>query len=228
MFKVIIKGFIWYGTISLILISCVNDKHKKKLDLFCPFAENDHLEYWNYGVIIHTDGSKDENEAYNIYEVIAIEKTPQSTVVQFKNYYSDTTGMIEEYDIKFIYEDKRVYFIRHDNSIDSLKFVLGDNRLRIIEDYVDSLNYHHIVKIEANDASVQTRKGRVFDGCLKLLETIHESGKSPTDFIFQKISYYKDTILITYMCINRMEADKGIKEFRTESHLEGFKIAVWR
>jgi len=228
MFQIIIKGFIWYCTASLVFISCVSTANREKSKSFCPYDVNDHLEYWNYGIIVLTDDSKEESEAYNIYEVVSVEQTPEGTVVQFKNYYSDSTGVMEEYDIKFIYGENKVYLIRQNGNLDSLKFSLSDNQPSTLEDYIDSLGYHHRIKIEDNNASVQTKKGRLFEGCLKLVEIIYEPEKSPKDFVFQKISYYKDTILVKYTSINRMEADKGIKELRTESHLEGYNVFAWR
>ncbi|MBN1349701.1 hypothetical protein JXJ21_09850 [candidate division KSB1 bacterium] len=224
-----LKGIVFALLIlACIIFSCSEGTNEKNAKSFCPYDVNDHLEYWNYGEVIHSDGFRGENEAHIIYEVVDIRKVPEGTRVQFKNYYSDTTGVVEEFDLYFLYAKDRIYLYRYDGSVDSLKFRLDENRVGTLEDYTDSLGCRHVVQVAENNATVQTRKGRLFSGCLKLVETIKEPGTSATDFIFHKISYYKDTILIKYMSVNRMEEDKGIRELRTESELEDYNVFAWR
>jgi len=229
MWNITFKGFVGLALLSLFFLRCSGKDSELKQKNYCPYAVNDHLEYSNHGTVIQTDGLEAETDVSIIYEVTGIEHQGDDVIVQFKNFYADASGVTEEYDIKFVYGKKRVYFYSPDGgSMDSLRFELGESRAKTIQDEIDSSGLRHRIQIEEINATVQTRKGRIFEGCMKVVEMIQEPNKPEGDYVFHKISFYKDTILIKYFSVNRMEEDKGIRELRTESELEDYNVSRWR
>jgi dipeptidyl aminopeptidase/acylaminoacyl peptidase len=220
LFKPLILGC----TFTLIFINC---QQTQKRHQFCPYAVGDHLEYRNNWQLNYENGIKEKSKVFIIYEVLDVAYDDTNSVVKLKRYYSDVNGTSED-SILNIYSPKKVYIIRPDKSKDSLAFTLGDNQVRTLQDVTDSTGMRQVVKLVDNNASVSNSKGYQFDGCLKLTTAVYDINSPKNEFVFEKTSYFKNTILVKYQSTDRRQEEIGIKELVVESELEEFNIFAWR
>lgn len=219
-FKRIILGCLLFS----FLLSC---QQSQKLNRYNPYEVGDHLQYHNNYEVNYETGHIEKSRVFIIYEVLSIENQSDSARIKMKRYYSDMNGTVED-SIFNIYTNRKVYIIRPDLSQDSLVFTLGNSEIGTISDTIDSTGLRQVVKIVDNQASVTNSKGNVFDNCLKITTSVYDPGSPEFEFVFQKISYFKDTILVKYSSLDRRQAEIGVKEIIVNSELEEFNVAEWR
>jgi hypothetical protein len=208
------------------LISCQSEK-RITVSKYCPYATGDFLEYHNQGIVHYQDGNKQENTVYIIYEVIHLANSPRGSEVRLKRYYTDLNGTVED-SVTYVYTKNRIVMIRPDDTPDSLKFILGDNRPQTLENTTDSLGMRVVTKIVDNNATFTNSKQETFTGCLKVVTTNYDTSSPDPDFVFQKISYYKDTILVKFTSIDHRERERGVESLEVDSELESYNIFAWR
>ncbi len=214
--------FIWF--LSIISCSVIQRRH---ISRYCPYAIGDHLEYRNHWLIRNPDGHQEKSDVFTIYEVLDISGTTDATRVKLKRYYTDINGTVEDSVLNF-YTRNKLIMVRPDLTKDSLAFALGHNAVQTLEDKTDSNGIQQIQKIEDTQTAVTTANGNTFKDCLKLVTYMYDTKISRENYIYQKTSYYKDTILIKYSSIDYRQRDEGIAELRADSELESYHIYAWR
>ncbi len=211
---------------GLILSGCF--KHRPAgMNQNCPYTTGDHLEYENHSSMRLSDGTEQKDNVFIILEVLGLESSQNETRVKLKRYYTDRSGTLED-SLYHIYSARRVIIIRPDNSRDSLAFELGNTEIQTLADFTDSAGFRHTVKLTENKASVTNTKDEVFKDCIKVVKTILPPKAGEDQYVYKRIAYYKDTILIKYLSVDKQERDKGIEELLAISELTGYKIEMWR
>jgi len=208
------------------LTGCQSEK-RIAVSEYCPYVVGDFLEYHNQGIVKYLDGNKQENTVYIIYEVLHLANSSRGSEVRLKRYYTDLNGTVED-SVTYVYTKNRIVMIRPDDTPDSLKFILGDNRLQTLENTTDSLGMRVVTKIVENNASITNAKNETFTGCLKVVTTTYDTSSPVPDFIYQKISYYKDTILVKFTSIDHRDRERGVESLEVDSELESYNIFAWR
>ncbi|MBN2090880.1 hypothetical protein JW964_14800 [candidate division KSB1 bacterium] len=211
---------------GLIFFGCSNQR-PEGMNRNCPYSLGDHLEYENHSSMRLSDGTEQKDNVFIILEVIGLEASPSETWVKLKRYYTDRSGTVED-SLYHIYSSRRVLIIRPDNSRDSLSFELGNTDIQTLADFTDSAGFRHTVKLIENSATVTNTKNEVFKNCIKIVKTIQPPKAGEDEFVYKRIAYYKDTILIKYLSVDNQHRDEGIEELLATSELTGYKIDVWR
>lgn len=208
------------------LTGCQSEK-RKNVSEYCPYAVGDFLEYHNQGVVKYLDGNKQENTVYIIYEVLNLANSARGSEVSLKRYYTDLNGTVED-SVTYVYTRSRIIMLRPDDAPDSLKFILGDNRIQTLENTTDSLGMRVVTQVADSNATITNAKNESFSGCLKVVTSIYDTSSPDPDFVYQKISYYKSTILVKYTSIDRRERERGVESLQVDSELESYNIFAWR
>lgn len=217
---------VWGLVCFIMLTGCQTEKRINVSD-YCPYAPGDFLEYHNQGIVHYQDGNQQKNTVFIIYEVISLATSPQGSIVNLKRYYTDLNGTVED-SVTYVYTKNRIIMIRPDKSADSLKFKLGDTAIQTLEDTTDSLGMRHLTKIVDNNANFTNTKGETFSGCLKIVTSIYDTTAADPDFVYQKISYYKDTILLKVTSIDHRDRERGVESLEVDSELESYNVYAWR
>lgn len=217
---------IFFILTGLIFLACSKNQPDASTH-YCPYSVGDHLQYQNQSSMRLSDGTEQKDNVFIILEVIGLDGNPNETRVKLKRYYSDQSGTIED-SLYHIYSARRVIIIRPDGSRDSLSFELGNTEIQTLSDFTDSAGFRHTVELTENDASVSNSKDDVFTGCIKVVKTIQPPNAGGDEYVYKRIAYYKDTVLIKYFSIDKQELDKGIEELLAASELVGHKIEIWQ
>lgn len=215
----------FYFVLLLFSFFACNSSQRPDINKYCPYAIGDHLEYRNQWTIHYADETQEESKVFIIYEVIGLSKSTEGSIVRLKRYYTDIHGTVED-SIKNVYTDERVIMVRPDKSKDSLVFKLGDNRLQTLEDYTDEDGFRKVTKVVENNASVTSSKGILFEGCLKIETAISKPGEKKA--LYEKISYYKDSILVKYSSTDQRATNENIVKLDANSELNSYHIYAWQ
>ena len=220
---------VWLRIIFLAFLLFLTCRSRQTLpkNPYCPYHLGDYLEYHNKWSMKSPDGTKEESEVFIIYEIVGMDNITEGTVVQLKRYYTDVNGTSEALIVN-VYTQDRVLMIRPDGSRDSLALKLGETSIGTIKDETDSTGIREVIKIVDNNVTLRNEKGIVFDSCLQVVTTQFSSDAETPELLYQKTSYYKDTILVRYTSIDRRRSDdKRDKELKVVSELKTYNIYLW-
>ncbi len=212
--------------LGLLVFGCLKQR-PEGINRNCPYSIGDHLEYENHSSMRLSDGTEQKDNVFIILEVIDLVANQNETRVKLKRYYTDRSGTIED-SLYHIYSSRRVLIIRPDNSRDSLSFELGNTDIQTLSDFTDSTGFRYTVKLTENDATITNTKNEVFKDCIKIVKTIQPPNAGEDEYVYKRIAYYKDTILIKYLSVDHQQREEGIEELLATSELTGYKIDTWR